>query len=221
MTIQQKLVPAGLKNNPNCNMRSIGHVTIHTTGNRNAGATAKMHADYQYNGSSGSQTSWHYTVDSKEIWQSLEDARACWHAGDGSGDGNYTSIGIEICVNDKASFAQACANAAWLAATLLKRHGLTVDKVVQHNHWSGKDCPKELRSGEWGVTWDKFVADVKQCLAMLNTDPVPAVQEPSAWAAEAWAWGIAQGVTDGTRPLDAITREQVVQMLYNMEHAKR
>lgn len=169
MTINRKICPAGLKNNPNKNLASISFITVHCTGNYSATASAKNHADYIYGGSGGNQTSWHYTIDSKEIWQHFEDERETWHAGDGTnGSGNSTSIGLEICVNDKASFKQACVNAAWLTAELLEKHNLTIDKVVQHNRWSGKNCPAELRSGIWGVTWADFIAMVKE-----NLTPVP------------------------------------------------
>jgi hypothetical protein len=126
-----------------------------------------MHADYQYGGSGGNQTSWHYTVDADEVWQSFADDRACWHAGHRTG--NYRSIALEICVNDKTRFAEACDNAAVLTADLLIKHGLTPEKVVQHNFWSGKNCPAELRSGAWGVTWEKFIMKVKDFFARAAT----------------------------------------------------
>lgn len=149
MQINRKICPSVLKSNPNRPMMSIDFITIHNTGNYATTATAKAHADLQYR--DGSTASWHYTVDKDEIWQSYEDKQQCWHAGDGNnGPGNYTSIGIEICVNDKAGFKKACDNAAWLTAELLRKHGLAIDKVVQHNKWTGKNCPKELRSGAWG-----------------------------------------------------------------------
>jgi len=37
---------------------------------------------------------------------------------------------------------------------------------------------------------------------------------PSSWAKEAWEWAIKEGITDGTNPKGAVTREQVVTMLY-------
>lgn len=166
MTINRRICPSGLKNNPNKNLASISFITVHCTGNYAATATAKNHADYIYGGSGGNQTSWHYTIDAKEIYQHFEDKQETWHAGDGTnGPGNSTSIGLEICVNDKANFRQACDNATWLTAELLKRHNLTIDKVVQHNRWSGKDCPQELRNGAWGVTWSEFLEMVKKHLA--------------------------------------------------------
>ena len=174
MTINKKLCPAGLKNNPNKNLTAIKFITIHCTGNYSATAGAKSHADYVYNGSGGAQTSWHYTIDAKEIWQHFEDTQQCWHAGDGTtGPGNSTSIGLEICVNDRAGFKKACENAAWLAAELLKKHKLSIDKVVQHNRWSGKNCPAELRSGAWGVTWAQFLEMVKKNMAPAAA-PAPA-----------------------------------------------
>ena len=166
MTINRKICPPGLKNNPNRNLTAINFITIHCTGNYNATAGALNHANYLFNGSNGAQVSWHYTVDGKEIWQSFEDRQACWHAGDGTnGAGNSTSIGVEICVNNRDAFRQACINTAWLVAELLNRHKLGIDKVVQHNRWSGKNCPNELRSSAWGVTWNDFIGMVREALA--------------------------------------------------------
>lgn len=191
MTINKKICPAGLRNNPNRALKSLDFITIHCTGNYNATASAASHANYQYGGSGGNQTSWHYTVDKDEIWQSFEDLQECWHAGDGSnGPGNYTSIGIEICVNDKAGFKQACANAAWLTVELLKRHNLSVDKVVQHNKWSGKDCPAELRSGAWGMTWDGFITLVKEHLGQPATQVPPADTSGKLYRVQVGAYSV-------------------------------
>ncbi len=169
--IIQQLCRDSLPNNPNRNMKAIKYITIHCTGNRTPAANAKMHANYQCNGSAGNTTSWHYTVDKDSIYQSFDDWRECWHAGDGNGPGNTSSIGIEICVNDQYGFKAACDNAAWLTAELCKRHSLFIDSVVQHNRWSGKNCPAELRSGEWGVKWNDYIAMVA---AYIKADSVPA-----------------------------------------------
>lgn len=220
VTVDRKICSLGLKNNPNRQMKSISYITIHNTGNYNANATAKMHTDYLYRDCDGRQVSWHYTVDKDEIWQSFEDNQECWHAGDGSGGpGNYTSIGIEICVNEKDAFRKNCENAAWLTAELLRKHKLSIDKVVQHNKWSGKDCPAELRSGRWGVDWDSFIAMVQSDMA-LSQNPIDSTDninsnEPSNWANDSWEWGKLNGITDGTTPKNNITREQVVKMLHN------
>jgi len=167
------LCPPGLGNNPNRDLQSIGFVTIHCTGNYNATAGARNHALYQYRGSGGGAVSWHYTVDTDEIWQSFLDTQACWHAGDGTaGPGNSSSIGIEIAVSSRTGFPQACRNAAWLTAELLTRYGLTADRVVQHNRWNGKNCPLELRNGTWGVAWGDFLDMVREYVT-----PVPLTRD--------------------------------------------
>lgn len=51
-------------------------------------------------------------------------------------------------------------------------------------------------------------------------DKTTSGDKPSDWAAEAWQWGIDNGITDGTRPQDNITREQVVTMLYRYDKLK-
>ena len=50
---------------------------------------------------------------------------------------------------------------------------------------------------------------------MVEKTPVVPADAPSSWATESWAWGIEKGITDGTRPKDNPTREQIIQMLYN------
>lgn len=40
------------------------------------------------------------------------------------------------------------------------------------------------------------------------------VDKPSDWANEAWEWASALGITDGTRPHDTATREEIITMLW-------
>jgi N-acetylmuramoyl-L-alanine amidase CwlA len=161
--INRRICPIRLKNNPNAQLKSVDFITIHCTGNYKPTATAKGHAAYIAGGSGGARISWHYTCDSNAIFQHFEDDQACWHAG--TERGNMTSIGIEICVNDRATFKKACQNTAWLTAHLLKKHKLPFDAIVQHYYWSRTNCPAELRSGAWGVTWAEFLEMVKANLA--------------------------------------------------------
>jgi len=155
MIIKQLFVPPGLRNHPGRDMRVVEYVTIHETGNTSRTATAKAHAEYQHRGSGGREASWHYTVDGAEIWQSFRDHQMCWHTG--TPRGNERSIGIEICVNSREEYYRACQKTAELAADLLKRYGLGMDKLAQHHCWSGKNCPAQLRSGNWGLSWPEFV----------------------------------------------------------------
>ena len=132
------------------------YITIHETANRTVGAGAAAHANLQSKGNVRTAT-WHYQVDDKEVVQSFPDTTKCWHAGDGLGPGNTSSIGIEICVNADGDFEGALENAAWLVQVLQGRHAIPLDHVVQHNHWSGKNCPTNLRVGS---RWSEFLGMV-------------------------------------------------------------
>ena len=162
MTIYELWVPSGLRNHPSRDMEQISSITVHTTGNHNQSATAEAHARFQYSGGGGRQASWHYTVDEAEIWQSFNDWQMCWHTG--TVRGNESSIGVEICVNSRSGFAAACERSAELVAQLLMQNNLEIEDVLQHHHWSGKNCPAELRSGSWGLNWEDFIEMVKTYL---------------------------------------------------------
>ncbi|MEK5171833.1 N-acetylmuramoyl-L-alanine amidase [Heyndrickxia sp. FSL W8-0496] len=160
MEINQKFIPKsntftrpGIKMNPE-------YITIHETDNTAKGANDEAHAKLQYNGNSR-QASWHFQVDDDSIYQSLPTNEVGWHAGDGNGSGNMKSIGIEICVNSDGDFKKSVENAAWLTNHLMNTFKIPLSKVVQHNHWSGKNCPRNLRSGAKGISWNDFINLVK------------------------------------------------------------
>src|SRR5699024_5012230 len=154
--IKRQILSQNAKNVPGRKM-TPKYSTVHNTANTTKGANAKMHANYQSNGSGGRQASWHYQVDDKETWQSLEDNQQGWHAGDGGGKGNTQSIGIEICENSDGHFGKAVANAQKLIAELMKKHGIPIKNVVPHKHWSGKNCPRKLLGN-----WSAFIKGVEK-----------------------------------------------------------
>lgn len=128
-------------------------ITIHDTGNQSKGANAEMHRQFINNGSS---STWHYTVDKDEAVQHFEHSTQCWHAGDGRGNGNLNSIGIEMCINSDGDYVQTVKNTAELVKKLMKDLNVAIDNIVQHNHWSGKDCPRQMRNGREGINWNGF-----------------------------------------------------------------
>ena len=156
MEIQEDYIPPGAKNRPGT-PNPDAWITIHETGNPDPGADAAAHAAYLKGAAENAYVSWHYTVDDRAIVQHLPDTETAYHAGDGAnGPGNTTSIGIEICVNAGGDFAKAKANAAALVRLLMAEHGIPIDHVVQHNHWSGKDCPYTIR--HTAGAWEDFLA---------------------------------------------------------------
>jgi len=155
--IQRDYIPAGRNNRPG-GYNPDTFITIHETGNTAAGADAAAHAAWlKGDEAARKQISYHYTVDDHSIIQHLPDRETAYHAGDGTdGPGNTTSIGIELTVNKDGDFAQTQANAASLVRLLMKEHGIPIDHVVQHNYWSGKDCPYNIRHTSSG--WEDFLA---------------------------------------------------------------
>ena len=157
LTIIRELIPQGRANRPGGSNPDT-YITIHETGNYAVGANAAAHASWlKGDDAAGKKISYHYTVDDHSIYQHLPDDERAYHAGDGgSGPGNATSIGIEICVNQDGDFTQAKANAAALVRLLMQQHSIPLANVVQHNHWNGKDCPKTIRATEGA--WEAFLA---------------------------------------------------------------
>ena len=138
------------------------YITVHQTGNTNRGANADMHARLQYNGNSRT-ASWHEQVDDKECVQSFAHTAKCWHGGDGrTGKGNNESIAIEICVNSDGDYTRAVRNGARRVAQLMKMYNIPISRVVQHNHWSGKACPAQIRAGKNGINWSAFLKIVQE-----------------------------------------------------------
>lgn len=145
------------------------YITVHQTGNTNRGANAEMHARLQENGNSR-QASWHYQVDDKEAIQSFPHDISCWHCGDGRGDGNMHSIGVEICINSDGDYKKAVENGARLVRQIMEKEGIPIQNVKQHYDWSRKNCPAQLRANKDGISWDDFKAMVQ---AEMEGKPAP------------------------------------------------
>lgn len=147
-------------------------ITIHNTAN-----DASANNEARYHNSNNNQVSFHYAVDDKEIVQVVPDNRTSWHCGDGQGDGNMKSIGIEICYSKSGGkrYEDSEENAVELTAYLLHKYNLPISAVKQHHHWSGKNCPHRIRANG---TWNKFLNRVEVALAKLKAPASTA--KPSA-----------------------------------------
>jgi N-acetylmuramoyl-L-alanine amidase len=171
-------------------------VTIHNTGNASKGAGAKSHAAYvKGDAAANLPVSWHYTVDEKDIYQHLPDSEDAFHAGDGAGDGNRKSIGIEICMNSDGDLLKATDKAAELTAFLCGKYNIPVENVVQHQKWSGKNCPQLIRNGK-PYNWNAFLSKVRSFMGANLVAPAPAqTVTPAAPPATTPAAAIKKGDT--------------------------
>ncbi|WP_181349058.1 N-acetylmuramoyl-L-alanine amidase family protein [Thalassobacillus sp. CUG 92003] len=143
MTIIDMILPKTHHARPGYTLQPA-YITIHNTGNNERGADAQRHGWYLLNLPEKKFVSWHFTVDDKRIVQHLPETEVGWHAGDGNGGGNRSSIGIEICENEEGDFNQAVSQAVQLIRSLQSRYHIPLSHVVSHRHWSGKNCPRKL-----------------------------------------------------------------------------
>ena len=68
--------------------------------------------------------------------------------------GNRNSIGIETCVNYGSDYGSTLRHTANLVAELLIEYDLSIDRVLQHNNFSGKYCPRSMRDSSY---WSAFL----------------------------------------------------------------
>ncbi len=134
----------------------VRRLTIHNTDNTDAGADAKAHSSfvrntgyYLLNGKKN-WVSWHYTVDDHQAIRHLPDKERAYHAGSSA---NASSIAIEICMNKGIDQAAANDRAAKLAALVLSTHDLSINDMVTHKSWTGKECPSLLVAA---AKWEGF-----------------------------------------------------------------
>ena len=135
-------------------------ITIHSTGN--AKSTAQNEADNVCNNNPDLQVSFHCVADDTNKIQVLPFNECAWHAGDGyNGQGNITSIAIEIC--ESGNRRKALENALDIVRWVMKLYNIPKSEIYQHNHWSNKDCPRILRNKDYikdGLDWDWFMGQI-------------------------------------------------------------
>ncbi len=162
------------------------YIVVHNTGNYGPSSTAAAHATYLHGlaNSPDRSVSWHYTVDSKEIYHHLPDNESAWHASDGThGEGNKYGIGIETCVNGfpgtyqgeayeewLKDFTVTVKNLSYLVAKLMIENDIPLENVKQHYDFAPnkKNCPMQMRYSSGSDTfehegdmWVYFIEQVK------------------------------------------------------------
>jgi hypothetical protein len=171
MNIREATIPVG-KTRSGKPLKSFAGVTIHNTGNHDAGADANANARYLYNNAATNIAGFHYVVDEKEAVCTIPENEIAEHSGRRAG--NDTTVSIEICDNQDGNILIATEIAAQLAAEILLRHGQTKaiwkENLFQHNDWSGKNCPEDIRAGK-PYDWDTFISRVN---AWMSEEAPPA-----------------------------------------------
>ena len=176
-------------------------IVVHNTAND---ASAKNEISYML--SNPEKVSFHIAVDDKEVIQAIPLDRNAFHAGDGAnGEGNRKGIGIEICYSKTGGerFEKAKLKAIEVITDILIERKWDITHVKKHQDFSGKYCPHRILD----EGWDKFINQIQKRLEekLMN--------EPSEWAKEAQKLMMGLKISDGLRPKDNATREEIWTML--------
>jgi N-acetylmuramoyl-L-alanine amidase CwlA len=177
LTIHEKLITAssGVKHYSNRKLSTPNHkpeyVTIHNTPDINEAAgtnDAEQYARATFNNNMGDVVV-HYYIDETDCWHILADDTVGWHAADGAnGPGNTKSVAIEIVMDGSGDSSDKGAEdrGAKLAAILLHRYGLGIDRLKTHRDWYPKKyCPAYILPH-----WSAFVDKVKRYLAEIEKE---------------------------------------------------
>lgn len=219
LQIQQKLTPynyTAMSNKKNT------FIVVHYTG---ATGTAKNNVDYFAREKLSASAS--YFVDSKSIWQCVEDKNKAWHCGGGlQGSGghsfykvctNSNSIGIEMCCKKDTAGnlyiePETVNNTIDLIRYLMNKYGIPLDKVIRHYDVTGKLCPAMYVNE---TAWQNFKNKIKE------VNSVAEFKDTKGHYAEAHIndllkMGVVNGDGNGNfRPNDNIKRGDVAIMVRN------
>lgn len=173
--------------------------TIHET--QNYSAYSQNERDNLQNNSG--TTSFHSVVDHEQVVRCIPFNKGANHSG--TARGNSTSISLEICSSSlQKQFLQTWNNAIEVVAHDLILLGLTADDLRMHFDWSGKDCPKYIRSKN---LFPSFKKEVSKRMAELKEPVKCSFPDDQKWVKE-------MGISDGSNPKEPVTREQVWAMLH-------
>lgn len=165
LNLFEEFIPLHMQNRPGTLITPTS-ITLHNTSNTARGANADRHSKfvretgyYMWNGRKN-WVSWHYTVDDAKVIKQLPLNEVAYHAGRTA---NKSSIAIETCMNRDIDQPAADARLAKLVAALLYDFGWNTDKVVSHQHWTGKNCPILLLAD-----WNGIITMISDALADLR-----------------------------------------------------
>ena len=200
-------IPAHGSNYTAGRVKKVDRIVLHyTAGDGDSAANNGVYFSVEDRKSSA-----HYFVDENTLVQSVAEEDTAWHAGDW--DMNCRSLGIEMCSKkDDAGVyyipAATVERAAALTRELMAKYEIPVAGVLRHYDVTGKKCPAPWV--EDAALWEDFLRMLQQ------------KEKPSAWAEEACAWAVEQGIFQGDgqgnfRWQEPVTREQLAVILHRLQ----
>lgn len=86
----------------------------------------------------------------------------------GNYGGNNNSIGIESCITEGEDVYYTWQRLAKLVAKLMDENDLTIDDVVTHHYFSGKNCPQTMREAGFYMHFKELVQIEYQILQFIK-----------------------------------------------------
>ena len=86
----------------------------------------------------------------------------------GNYGGNNNSIGIESCITEGEDVYYTWQRLAKLVAKLMDENDLTIDDVVTHHYFSGKNCPQTMREAGFYMHFKELVQIEYQILQYIK-----------------------------------------------------
>lgn len=208
-------------------LSDIRYIIIHDTGNSSPGADAEAHFKYLQNAIRYGSA--HYYLDDKQIIQTIGDSLVAWSIGDRWGYSNNpnrikdatnsNSISIELCINSNIDKGKAYKNLVELTKNLMTKFKVPAERVIRHFDATGKICPGSWSAENWSQ-WHKFQDDIKKPIEWkidLSKDSVFGNYEIKEKVVDQmqdeFKRAVEIGITDGSRPKDPATREEVACMV--------
>lgn len=208
-------------------LSDIKYLVIHDTGNTSRGADAEAH--FKYLQTATRYGSAHYYLDDGQIIQVIGDSLVAWSIGDKWGYSNNpnrvkdalnsNSLSIELCINSDIDKVKAYKNLVELTKNLMKKFNISPDRVIRHFDATGKNCPGSWSGDDWSKWW-QFKEDIKKPIEWIidlskdstfgNTETKEKVGDKMQ---DEFKRAIELGITDGSRPKDPATREEVACMV--------
>ena len=120
---------------------------------------------------------------------------------------NYMTINYELCNN--GDWGKTCDNSIDIIAQDIIDYNIATHMIFRHFDITGKICPKPFVDDE--QAWEKYRTRIINRVIEMKKE-----KEISSWAREAYDFVIKNGLSDGTRPKDNVTREETWVMLYRL-----
>lgn len=177
------------------------------------------------------QASYHFIVSrGGEIIQFVDIQNTAWANGTtNGGDGRDNKYSLLQKVRDRRVNANLYSVSIGFEGRLSEKQGGLTDEQLQAGVWLINHIVSEVKriygaeipvSREGIIGHNEITPRTKpNCPgAMFPYDGIIArltdKPKPAYWAKDAWEWATRTGITDGTRPAEAITRQEAVTMLF-------